>query len=259
MRWKCTVAYDGTDFSGWQSQPGGNTVQDHIERRLAFLFKGPVRIHGAGRTDTGVHATGQVFHFDGLWKHGGAALVEALRVGFPKSIQVTDAMEVSTDFHARFSATGKRYSYSFFEGHAPPMETRYRWSLGRRRLDTAAMKAAAAVLVGRHDFSAFAANPRDDRVEDAVKDLRRLDVMRDGPRVELITEASGYLYRMVRGLAGCLADVGTGKLTSGEVRAILEGGERTNRVVTAPAQGLCLREVFYADDGRRGRKPSSGS
>ncbi len=245
MRWKCTVAYDGTDFAGWQSQACGNTVQDHIERRLAFLFKGPVRIHGAGRTDAGVHATGQVFHFDGGWRHGAEALAEALRVGFPKSIQVTSAAETTPDFHARFSATGKFYTYSFFEGFAPPMETRYRWSMGRRRLDVGAMNAAAARLVGRHDFSAFGANPRDNRTEDAVKDLRRLEVLRDGPRVELVTEGSGYLYRMVRSLAGCLVDVGTGKLTPDEVAEILAGRIRTNRVVTAPPEGLCLREVFY--------------
>jgi len=245
MRWKCTVAYDGTDFEGWQSQPSGNTVQDHIERRLAWLFKQPVRIHASGRTDSGVHARGQVFHFDGDWAHKPEDLLAALRVGFPDSIQVYAAERVADDFHARFSATGKCYAYRFFEGDAPPFETRYCWSLGRRRLDLDAVNRAAAHLVGRHDFSAFSANPRDDREENPVKDLRRLEVVRDGPRLTLWTEASGYLYKMVRSLAGCLCEVGLGKLDPDELPAILASRTRTNRVMTAPARGLCMERVDY--------------
>ncbi len=245
MRWKCTVAYDGTDFEGWQSQVSGNTIQDHIERRLAYLFKGPVRIHGSGRTDSGVHANGQVFHFDGNWGHGEEALLKALRTGFPRSIQVRRAEVVADDFHARFSATGKRYSYTFYEGFALPRDTRYCWSLGHWRLDVEAMNAAARQLVGKHDFSAFAANPRDNRSETPVKHLWKLEVTREGPRLQFVTEGSGYLYRMVRSLAGCLADIGTGKLPVEAMPGILASRKRTNQVVTAPAQGLCLEAVYY--------------
>ena len=133
MRWKCTVAYDGTQFEGWQSQPGGNTVQDFIERRLSVLFKQRVVIHGSGRTDSGVHARGQVFHFDGDWPHGPEALLKALRVGYPDAIQVYRAEVVGADFHARFSATNKRYVYQFHEGYADPFHTRWYWSTGQRR------------------------------------------------------------------------------------------------------------------------------
>jgi tRNA pseudouridine38-40 synthase len=245
MRWKCTVAYDGTDFEGWQAQPGGNTIQDHIERRLAQLFKGPVRIHGSGRTDSGVHARSQVFHFDGDWPHGVEALLMALRTGYPDCIQVSHAEPVDDAFHARYSASGKHYSYTWYEGWAPPFLTRTVNSLGNRRLDCTAMRAAAAVLIGRHDFSAFSANPRDDREDNPVKDLRRLDISSDGKLVRLDAVADGFLYRMVRSLAGCLEDVGCGKLDAAAVAAILASKVRTNRVQTAPARGLCLEEVYY--------------
>ncbi|MDP0500059.1 MAG: tRNA pseudouridine(38-40) synthase TruA [Verrucomicrobiota bacterium JB022] len=245
MRWKCTVAYDGTDFEGWQSQPSQNTIQDHIERRLAFLFKGHLRIHGSGRTDSGVHARGQVFHFDGEWKWEPEDLLKALRVGFPDSIQVYRAERVPDDFHARFSATGKRYIYRMFEGFAGPFDYRWHWSLGNWRLDVDRMNEAAKLLLGEHDFSAFSANPRDGREESTVKDMRRLELVREGPYVTLYTEASGYLFRMVRSLAGCLVHVGIGRLTGDDLREILESATRTERVVTAPAGGLFLDHVYY--------------
>lgn len=245
MRWKCQVAYDGTDFEGWQAQPNGNTVQDHIERRLTFLMKGPVRIHGSGRTDSGVHAVGQVFHFDGDWAHGPEALIQALRTGFPDSIQVYHVEVVPDDFHARYSATGKRYIYRMYEGWAPPAETRYAHSLGRRRLDLDRVNQAGRLLLGTYDFSAFGANRADDSEENPVKELRKLEVVREGPRLILETEASGYLYKMVRSLAGCLMDVGIGKLQPGQVVEIRESRTRTAQVVTAPARGLSLEKVYY--------------
>jgi tRNA pseudouridine38-40 synthase len=249
MRWKCTVAYDGTDFEGWQAQRSGHTIQQFLERRLSFLFAKPVRIHGSGRTDAGVHATGQVFHVDGDWAHGPEILLKALRAGFPEAIQVTSAEVVEEPFHARYSAVGKHYVYRFYEGYAPPFETRYCLSLGERRVDVERMNAAARRLVGRHDFSAFAANRRDDRTEDPVKDLRRLEVHREGPRLTLVTEGSGYLYKMVRSLAGCLLDVGTGKLSPEGVEDILVSRTRTSLVSTAPARGLTLERVDYPPRG----------
>jgi tRNA pseudouridine38-40 synthase len=245
MRWQATVAYDGTEFHGWQSQPSGLAIQDFLERRLGVLFGRPVRIHGAGRTDSGVHADAQVFHFDGEWPHGARALLQALRTGYPASIQVQAVANVEPDFHARFSAIGKRYRYQFFEGYAPPRDCRFYWSLGHYRLDLARMEQAARVLIGRHDFSAFTANPRDNRQESPIKDLRRLELRRDGPRLYLVAEADGFLYRMVRSIAGFLADVGNGKLQPADTLPILESRLRTNRVHTAPAGGLFLEQVVY--------------
>jgi len=249
-RFKCLCAYDGTDFYGWQSQAGGNTVQDFIEARLAVVFKKPIRIHGSGRTDSGVHAKGQVFHFDADWPHDTVTLHRALRGGLPQGIQVSRVSLAPAHFHARYRATGKRYSYNLFIGEAPPMETRYAWSLGERALglDVAAMQAAAQSLLGEHDFSAFSAargKGSNDENENPVKDLRRLDIVRKGCRVKVTTEASGYLYKMVRSLVGALVEVGLGKVDPGELVRIRDSGKRTVAVPTAPARGLCLEKVFY--------------
>lgn len=246
MRWKCTVAYDGTQFEGWQSQPNGNTIQDFLEGRLRVLLKKRTSIYGSGRTDSGVHARGQVFHFDGDWSHGPDDLLKALRSGYPEAIHVYKAESVDDDFHARFSAVGKRYVYQFLEGFADPFDTRWYWSSGNRRLDVPRMNEAASLLVGRHDFSSFTANPGDDRNDDPVKDLRVLGVNRSGNRIRLVAEADGFLFRMVRSLAGCLFDVGIGKLDPVQVRDILDGRKRTNLVQTAPSRGLFLDSVWYS-------------
>ena len=243
QRWKAVCAYDGTPFSGWQSQVAGDAVQDVLERRLAELFGGVVRIHGSGRTDAGVHALGQVFHFDAAWRHGPEKLLAALRAGLPDTIQIKSIRAVSTEFHARFSATGKRYVYHIHLGDADPFTRPYAWPVFKE-LDVAAMQAAAAVLTGRHDFRAFTAENGVER-EDTVRDVRRLDVIQTGRRIRVVAEADGFMYKMVRSLVGVLVNVGDGKLSLADVRHILESRTRTARVQTAPPQGLFLVKVFY--------------
>lgn len=246
MRFKGTVAYDGTDLEGWQSQTNGNTVQDILESRLAFLLEKPTRIFGSGRTDSGVHARGQVFHFDSEWSHPVEQLLRGFQSNVPETIQVSRIEEVPETFNARSSATGKRYMYHVYEGYASPFETRYCWSLGnRRKLDCEAMRAGAVSLLGRHDFTAFAGTHAKNLDPNPVKTLWRLEVERDGPRVRVITEGSGYMYKMVRSLVGALVHVGLGKLSANSIREILESRVRTARVITAPARGLFLDEVFY--------------
>lgn len=243
QRWKCVCAYDGTEFPGWQSQVRGRAIQDVIEARIAEIFGGSRRIHGSGRTDAGVHALGQVFHFDAEWRHGPGKLLAAFRAGLPPSIQVKSVRAVEADFHARFDASGKRYVYRLSLGDADPFTRPYCWTVFRQ-LDLAAMEAAAAILRGRHDFRAFTALNGADR-EDSVRDLRRLDISRRGRRVNITAEAGGFLYKMMRSLAGVLVAVGEGKLTLTQVRAILASRERTARVLTAPPHGLFLVKVFY--------------
>jgi len=246
MRWKCVCAYDGTDYLGWQSQTGGGTIQDILEEKLAAIFKKPVRIHGSGRTDSGVHAKGQVFHFDGIWKDTEDALTKAINSQLHDSIRVLSTETAGEDFHARFSAIGKRYSYTLVLGHALPQQTRYAWSLGEKaKLDISKMQAAASSILGRHDFSAFAAVR--DAEENPVKELRKLDVAMEGNMITITTEGSGYLYKMVRSLVGTLVKVGTGKLSPEDFLTILEGRVRTHQVETAPAKGLCLETVFYGE------------
>jgi tRNA pseudouridine38-40 synthase len=243
-RWKCVCAYDGTNFAGWQSQAGGRAIQDIIEARLTEVFGAPVRIHGSGRTDAGVHALGQVFHFDAEWRHGSDKLLAAFRVGLPAEIQVKTVRAVAADFHARFQSTGKRYVYHLQQGDADPFTRPFCWPVFRP-LDLAAMRATAEGLVGRHDFRAFTALNGTAR-EDTVRELRRLEVTRRGPRVRITAEADGFLYKMMRSLVGALVAAGEGKLTTAQVRGILESRQRTPAVLTAPPQGLFLAKVFYS-------------
>jgi tRNA pseudouridine38-40 synthase len=245
QRWKAVCAYDGTSFAGWQSQPGGTSLQDVIEARLRVLAKGLVRVHASGRTDAGVHARGQVFHFDLSWRHGAERLLAALRVGLPPTILIKSIRPVANDFHARFSAMGKRYEYHLYLGHPDPFIRPYVWPLDRPSSpDLAAMRKAAKVLMGRHDFAAFSAFTGEER-EDTVRTLRRLEVVRRGRRVTLVAEADGFLYKMVRSLVGALVSVGFGKLTPDDLHRFLDEGRRTPAVETAPPQGLFLVRVDY--------------
>lgn len=237
------MAYDGTDFDGWQSQPGGRAIQDVIERRLAEVLQAEVRIHGSGRTDAGVHALGQVFHFDAAWAHGADKLRAALHAGLPAAIRLKSLRRAPADFHARFSATGKIYRYEIHLGEADPFTARYCLSLPRE-FDWAAIESAAALLRGRHDFRAFAAESGTER-ETTVRHLRRLEIRRRGRRVRLVFEADGFLYKMVRSLTGTLLNVGRGKLAPRDVATLLRSARRTPQVQTAPAHGLFLVKVHY--------------
>lgn len=245
IRIKGVVAYDGTDFAGWQSQKNGNAIQDILEKRLALILKKAVRIHGASRTDAGVHAEGQVFHFDAEWPRRLAFLERGMRSQIPSAIQVLRLEEVEPEFHARRSATGKRYVYHLQEGDATPFLTRYRWSVGKTRLDAGRMQQAAVHLLGRHDFSAFGSATARFQDPNPVKEIHVLQVQQDGAVFRIITEGSGYLYRMVRSIAGALVDVGSGRLPPDAMKDILESRRRTALVRTAPARGLCLERVFY--------------
>ena len=214
-----------------------------IETRLAAVFKGPVRVHGSGRTDAGVHARGQVFHFDADWPHGNKRLLAALRSELPPAIQIRSVRRAAPDFHARFSVRAKRYVYHLHLGDADPFSRPFCWPVFRP-LNLEAMRAAAARLRGRHDFRAFTALNGPAR-EDTERELTRLDVVRRGRRVRIIVEAPGFLYKMVRSLTGVLVAVGEGRLTPAAVGAMLATGQRTPAVQTAPPQGLFLERVWY--------------
>ncbi len=245
LRWKVVCAYDGTAFAGWQSQPRGNSIQDVIEARIAVMVGGLVRIHGSGRTDAGVHALGQVFHFDAPWRHGADKLLAALRVGLPPAIQIKSVRPVPSEFHARFSATGKIYEYHLHLGDADPFTRPYAWALLRPTPpDLKVMEMAAAVLRGSHDFAAFAAFNGSEQ-EDTVRDLRRLEIIKRGRRVKLVFEADGFLYKMVRSLTGALVTAGEGKLAPARIKTLLKSGVRTAEIQTAPPQGLFLVRVLY--------------
>jgi tRNA pseudouridine38-40 synthase len=245
-RWKCVCAYDGAGFAGWQSQPKGDSVQDAVEERLAAVLGVPTRTHASGRTDSGVHASGQVFHFDADWSHGPGKLAAALRHRLPKAIQIVSVRGAAADFHARFSATGKVYEYHIHMGDADPFTRPFCWAI-LKPLDLAAMRKAAALLRGRHDFRAFSAlNGAEPGEEDGtVRNLRRLEVRVRGRSLRIVADADGFLYKMVRSLVGALVAVGEGKLAPAQIKVLLASGVRTPQVLTAPPQGLFLRRVRY--------------
>ena len=243
-RWKGVCAYDGTDFEGWQSQPRGNTIQDILEARLKVIFKKAVRIQGSARTDSGVHAKRQVFHFDATWTHPPRSLYKALLSNLPEGILLKSLRPVSKSFHALHSATGKRYIYRIYEGEADPMEARYCWSIGWRTLDVEKMQKATEPLIGTHDFTAFSAaggNPGDN----PLKEVRRIQVSKIGSKIKITVEGSGFLYKMVRRITGMLYNVGLNKLEPSQVKSLLENRKRELIIHTAPAKGLCLERVFY--------------
>ena len=219
-------------------------MQDVIERQLKSMFDREVRVHGSGRTDAGVHALAQVFHFDADWRHGSGKLLAALQSGLPRTIQIRSVRPVSQDFHARFSAKGKVYYYQLHRGgQADPFRHPFCWSV-YQQLDLASMRSAAQRLVGRHDFRAFSASNGGEK-DDTVRHLRRLEITGRGARLRVTAEADGFLYKMARSLVGGLVAVGEGKLAPADLEGMLHSGRRTHAIQTAPARGLFLARVRY--------------
>jgi tRNA pseudouridine38-40 synthase len=243
MRFKMTVEYDGTDFAGWQRQANGPSIQAAIEDGLAEMVGVPTPIRGAGRTDAGVHALGQVAHFDAEARIPPHGYQRGLNAILPRSIAVLSVEPAAPDFDARFSARGKLYRYSIWTAPArSPTRDRYVWHL-RRALDVARMLEAANALVGRHDFNAFRA--ADCQRRTTVRTLSRLAVVRSGDLVTIEVEADAFLKNMVRILVGTLCECGWGKRTPADIQRILDGRDRRQAGVTAPPQGLALVRVDY--------------
>ncbi len=234
-------------------QPGYSTVQGCLETALARLANGPVKLHGSGRTDQGVHAAGQVAHCDLPFAIPPANLERALNALLSTDIRVLRVHYAPADFHARCSAVGKEYRYFIWNGPAlSPFLRLYRTSV-RVPLRIGAMRRAATLLVGFHDFAAFSANPN--RLQASTsRHLRRLTVSRRGAEVMIRAEGEGFLYKMVRSLAGFLIRVGSGAAAPDDALTILHSNIRTARVPTAPPQGLFLWHVRYPT-GHKKNKP----
>ena len=242
--YKLTIAYDGTAYGGWQLQPNAVSIQQQIEQALGKIAGAPVRVHGSGRTDAGVHARAQVAHAIFTTRHAPATLRRALNANLPEDIRVTGVQRVPAKFHARFSATGKEYRYQVDTGAVPDIFLRqYAWQ-HPRPLDLAAMRQAAKVIVGRHDFTALSANPMRE-IDTPVRTVTKLTVNRRGQLLTITVAATGFLYKMVRSIAGALVKVGAGRLTVAQLRELLAGQRRTALVETAPAHGLFLWRVRY--------------
>ena len=246
-RIKLTIAYDGTGYLGWQVQPQSSTVQEQLEAALAKIFPCLPRVVGSSRTDTGVHARGMVVHLDVPRKELRATarkLILALNAHLPDDVRVMAASYTHSHFHARFDASGKQYRYLIWNHAAlDPLLRRTAWQV-TRRLDVTAMKAAAKLLVGRHNFRSFASNPGYER-SSYVRHITRCAVFRRGPHLTVVIEANGFLYKMCRGIVGTLVQVGLGKFRPDEILSMLEQCDRRVAGMTAPAKGLILWQVNY--------------
>ncbi len=253
-RWKLTVEYVGTNYSGWQRQePGTPSVQAAIENAIKKFCQQDITIHAAGRTDAGVHAKGQVAHFDldyGTRQLSGLDLAKALNAHLrPQPVSVIKAEPVSADFHARFDARNKLYRYRILSRPAfPAFDQNMVWHLWRP-LDVNAMLGAAQFLLGHHDFTTFRAS--ECQAKSPERTLDRLEIFErsydesGGREIIIEAEARSFLHHMVRNMVGTLALVGEGKWQPGDVKTALEARDRTKGGPTAPAEGLALVRVDY--------------
>lgn len=251
-RFKMTVAYDGRPFEGWQSQPSGNTIQDKLLAALQSIHPEIKTVQGSGRTDAGVHALAQIAHFDVApgWRMNGEEWRLALNTKLPPTIRVMACEETATDFHARFSATGKTYRYELFTGPVlPPLRAGLAWHL-RSAPDVALLQEAIALFQGVHDFASFAANRGDPALnpEDTSRriDLAQLEI--EGEDIHLTFHGNGFLYKMVRLMTGAIVRCGQGGVSLEEIRELLDNPQAGKKSpLAAPADGLYLVSVDYPD------------
>ena len=243
MRIAIGLEYDGSGFCGWQSQAGGGAVQDALEAALAVVADAPVRTVCAGRTDAGVHALVQVVHFDTEAVRPDTAWVRGVNAHLPASVAVRWSQAVPDEFHARFSARGRRYRYLLLNRAERPGLMAHRVGWFHRPLDVDAMAAAAGLLLGEHDFSAF--RSVECQAKSPVKTLRRADVTMHGDLLVFEFEASAFLHHMVRNLVGTLVYVGKGAHPPEWVGDILAGRDRARAAPTFEACGLYFAGVDY--------------
>jgi tRNA pseudouridine38-40 synthase len=242
---KLTICYDGTDFRGWQRQPGHRTVQEVLEAAIERLTGAHSRTTACSRTDAGVHARGQVVHFFTACRLPLSVIVRALNALMPRDVRVLDAVEMPQSFHSTLDAISKRYRYQIDnQTYADPFLLRTSWHV-LHRLDVAAMRRAGGALVGRHDFRSF--ETEWPNRTSSVRTILDLTVSRADNLVSIEVEADGFLYNMVRAIAGTLMLVGTGKRPEGWVGDVLRAGTRTEAGPTAPPQGLFLLVVRYPE------------
>jgi tRNA pseudouridine38-40 synthase len=243
MRMRAVVAYDGTDYGGFQRQTNAPTIQARLEAALAQVTQETITVLAAGRTDAGVHAAGQVIALDTTWRHGVVDLQRALNAVLPADIAVRNVEETAPAFHPRYDARSRRYRYTLY--NAP-----VRWPLDRRYslhvatpLDVEAMQRAARSLVGEHDYAAFGRPHQQGGV--TVRRMLALEWGGKTPRLTVDVEANAFLHRMVRSIVGTLLQVGKGQMSVGEFAAVLASCDRSQAGPTAPPHGLCLMEVTY--------------
>jgi tRNA pseudouridine38-40 synthase len=252
---RLTIAYRGTDFSGWQRQADKRTVQECIENALEKIWGRKISLQGSGRTDTGVHALGQIASFNAPRLHAAVVLQRALNANLSRDVRIVKCRLVSPAFHARFDARGKTYRYLIWNHLVQdPFTLDTHWHVPRP-LDLLAMRRAARCLLGRRDFASFTSNPGYER-ESTLRTMRRASIVRDGAALVFHFAADGFLYRMVRNLVGGLVKVGLGKISADDFGKILHARSRSEAPATAPACGLYLMNVTYPRPTKEGQPPA---
>jgi tRNA pseudouridine38-40 synthase len=243
--YRLVIEYDGTRFSGWQRQPGQRTVQGVLESALHTILRQPTRLQGAGRTDAGVHAEGQSGSFETDVEVDTTRLRKGLTALSRPDVAVVEAAPAPEGFNARFDAVGKHYRYTIMARPSPSPLWAGRSYFVPTPLDLGKMRAAAAQLVGEHDFAGF--RSADCGRETTVRTLSRVSISRKRQLIQIDVEGTAFLKNMVRIIAGTLVDIGRGRLDVSRVAEVLSSGDRTRAGQTAPAQGLTLVEVFYPE------------
>ncbi|PID77240.1 MAG: tRNA pseudouridine(38-40) synthase TruA [Deltaproteobacteria bacterium] len=246
---KLTIAYDGTGYSGWQRQKNARTIQGEIESRLAVILDSPVNLHGAGRTDAGVHARAMTAHFHTEKSRSVKSIWNGLNSLLPRAIRITGCTEVSPLFHARFDAKAKLYSYHIFTGQIQMPTARLYSSHVPFSLCSQTMTACLKQIIGTHDFSSFeAAGSRDPACtagRGAVRTIERAELQQNGEHLTILIQGDGFLRHMVRNIAGTLIEAGRGKRSVEDFSRVLAARNRAESGSTAPACGLFLEQVFY--------------
>lgn len=238
-----TVAYDGTNYHGWQRQPNAVTVEETLKAAIERILDHDVKIIGGARTDAGVHAMGQVINFVTTKALGHTSLCRGLNSMLPRDIRVRNSRDVDEKFHARYSAKSKLYVYCILsQMHNSPFLTRYVLH-DPHRLDVAAMRRSAKILLGEHDFSSF--KKKDELYPSPVREVKRIGVAARGSMIYVVIEATGFLRYMVRNIVGSLLLVGHNRIEERDFTEILESHDREKAGPTAPAHGLFLREIRY--------------
>jgi len=246
---KIEIEYDGTNYKGWQIQrkPDASatqkTIQGVIERVLSGILQEEMRVIGSGRTDSGVHAVGQVANFKTRSKMPMTVIQRALNALLPKDIVIVDIEETKPDFNSRFDALSKTYRYQILNrNYATAFDRLYQYHVSYK-LDAKLMAREGRVLIGRRDFKSFQASDKKER--NSIRNIKRLSVRKDGSIINIDIEANGFLYNMVRNIVGTLIEIGRGKLPPGSMKSILREKDRTKAGPTAPARGLSLMRVRY--------------
>jgi len=245
MRYACGIEYDGYGFLGFQSQVQQPTIQDCLEKAISQVANHNIRIHCAGRTDTGVSATAQVIHFDTDSERSEYQWIMGINANLPDGISILWLKEVEDDFHARFSAIQRSYRYVILNRWIRPALNRHSVTWEKLPLDAEKMNQAAQYLQGTHDFNAFRSSACQSKV--SVKTINEIEVYRDGNQVIMDVAANGFLHHMIRNIIGTLLPIGRGEMPIQHIKQVLESKDRTQAGITAPPNGLSFNVVKYPE------------